>query len=178
MGFNLKVNDYCVYKTHGIAKIKEIKELKVAGIESKCLVLYFEKEKLTLMVPAKFKENGDIRKLCTLEDMEKVFSILRSGVKKLKGMWSRRAKEYRDKINSGDIFQIADVLKDLIRDVDEADRSYSERSIYDMAIYRLASEYAVIKKITYEEAEQYIMDIAKERIGTSNKEDQEIIKQA
>lgn len=178
MGFNLKVNDYCVYKTHGVAKIKEIKEINVAGIESKCLVLYFEKERLTLMVPAKFKENGDIRKLCTEEDMEKVFSIIKSGVKKMKGMWSRRAKEYRDKINTGDIFQIADVLKDLIRDVDEADRSYSERSIYDMAIYRLASEYAIITKTTYEEAEKHIMNIIKERVGTANREDQEDIKQA
>ena len=99
--------------------------------------------------------------------MDKVFDILKCGVKKLKGMWSRRAKEYRDKINSGDIFQIADVLKDLIRDVDEADRSYSERSIYDLAIYRLASEYAVVKKISYKEAEDYITDIAKERVGTN-----------
>lgn len=178
MGFNFKVNDYCVYRTHGVAKIKEIKEINIAGINSKCLVLFFEKEKLTLMVPAKFKENGDIRKLCTLEEMEKVFNILRCGVKKLKGMWSRRTKEYRDKINSGDIFQIADVLKDLIRDVDEADRSYSERSIYDMAVYRLASEYAIIKKIDYCEAEKFIINIAKERIGSDSMEDQVDIKEA
>lgn len=165
MGFGFKVNDYCFYKTHGVAKIKEIKEISIAGINSKCLVLYFEKEKLTLMVPAKFKENGDIRKLVTLEEMEQVFEILKGGVKKLKGMWSRRAKEYRDKINSGDIYQTAEVLRDLIRDVDEADRSYSERNIYDIAIYRLASEYAIIKKISYEEAENHIMEIAKEKIS-------------
>ncbi|MBR2141087.1 MAG: CarD family transcriptional regulator [Rickettsiales bacterium] len=167
MSLTFKVNDYCVYRTHGVAKIKEIKDIKIGEMENKCLVLFFEKEKLTLVVPAKFKENGDIRKLSSLEDMDKVFDILKCGVKKLKGMWSRRAKEYRDKINSGDIFQIADVLKDLIRDVDEADRSYSERSIYDLAIYRLASEYAVVKKISYKEAEDYITDIAKERVGTN-----------
>ncbi len=165
MGFAIKVNDYCFYKTHGVAKVKEIKEVNVAGITTKCLVLYFENEKLTLTVPFKFKENGDIRKLVSLDEMKQVFEILKGGVKKMKGMWSRRAKEYRDKINSGDIFQTAEVLRDLIRDVDEADRSFSERNIYEIAIYRLASEYAVIKKIPYEEAKNYIMEIAQEKIS-------------
>lgn len=167
-GLNLKVNDYCVYNTHGIGKITEIKEINIAGVESKCLVLYFEKEKLSLMVPYKFKENGDIRRLSTPEELDNVFDILKCGVKKLKGMWSRRAKEYRDKINSGDIYQIAEVLKDLIRDVDEADRSYSEKTIYDMAIYRLASEISLVKKISYEEAEKQIITIAKERVASKD----------
>lgn len=167
-GLNFKVNDYCVYNTHGIAKIKEIKEINVAGVNSKCLVLYFEKERLTLMVPYKFKENGDIRRLSTPEELDKVFDILKCGVKKLKGMWSRRAKEYRDKINSGDIYQIAEVLKDLIRDVDESDRSYSEKTIYDMAIYRLASEMSLVKKISYEEAEKQIITVAKERVASKD----------
>lgn len=163
-----KVGDYCVYKTHGVAKIKEIKDEKVGDKETKCLVLFFEKEKLTLIVPVKFKENGDLRRLSTPEEINQVFNVLRSGVKKLKGMWSRRAKEYRDKINSGDIFQTAEVLRDLIRDVDEADRSFSERSIYDIAIYRIASEYAIIKKITLSEAENYVLQVAKEKIDSDD----------
>lgn len=165
---NFKINDYCVYKTHGVAKIIDIQEVELAGIKTKCLVLYFEKEKLTLSVPYKFKENGDIRKLTTPDEMEKVFDILKGGVRKLKGMWSRRAKEYRDKINTGDIYQAAEVLRDLTRDVEEADRSYSERSIYDTAVYRIASEYATIRKISYEEAERCILDIAKEKIKFSD----------
>jgi CarD family transcriptional regulator len=146
----------------------DIQEIRVAGVETKCMILMLEKERLTLSVPVKFRENGDIRRLATMEEMEKVFDVLRSGTKKSKGMWSRRAKEYRDKINSGDIFQTAEVLRDLVRDVEEADRSYSERSIYDTAIYRLASEYAIVKKIPYEEAEKNIIEIAKEKIRFSD----------
>ncbi|MDR1495105.1 MAG: CarD family transcriptional regulator [Rickettsiales bacterium] len=168
MGFSFKINDYCVYKTHGVAKVMDIQEIRVAGVETKCMILMLEKERLTLSVPVKFRENGDIRRLATMEEMEKVFDVLRSGTKKSKGMWSRRAKEYRDKINSGDIFQTAEVLRDLVRDVEEADRSYSERSIYDTAIYRLASEYAIVKKIPYEEAEKNIIEIAKEKIRFSD----------
>jgi CarD family transcriptional regulator len=167
MLINFKVNDYCVYKTHGIAKIKEIQNIKIGKTESKCLVLYFEKEKLTLMVPYRFKENGDIRRLSTKTEMDRVFTILRSGVRKTKGMWSRRAKEYKDRINSGDIFQTAEVLRDLIRDVEESGRSFSERSIYDIAVYRIASEYAIVKKIPYEEAEKHIVEITREKIKTS-----------
>jgi CarD family transcriptional regulator len=166
--FVFRVDDYCVYRTHGIARIVDVRDIKIAGADTKCLVLLFDREKLTLSVPMKFKENGDIRRLATIEEMEKVFDILKGGTKKSKGMWSRRAKEYRDKINSGDLFQTAEVLRDLIRDVEEADRSYSERSIYDTAIYRLASEYSVIRKIPYEEAEKCIVEIAKEKIRFSD----------
>ncbi|MDR3078424.1 MAG: CarD family transcriptional regulator [Rickettsiales bacterium] len=168
MVFSFKVNDYCVYRTHGVARIVDIQEVNVGGVDTKCLILMFEKEKLTLSVPMKFKENGDIRKLTTPEEMEKVFEVLRGGTRKSKGMWSRRAKEYRDKINSGDVFQTAEVLRDLVRDVEEADRSYSERSIYDTAIYRLASEYAAIRKIPYDEAERSIVEVAKEKIKFSD----------
>jgi CarD family transcriptional regulator len=168
MSLSLKINDYCVYRTHGVVKVVDIQKTKLAGVETKCLVLLLEKEKLLLSIPMKFRENGDIRRLSTLEEMEKAFDILRTGIKKTKGMWSRRAKEYKDKINSGDILQIAEALRDLIRDVEDADRSYSERNIYDMAIYRMASEYAAIKNIKYDEAEKYIISIAKEKIKFSD----------
>jgi CarD family transcriptional regulator len=160
---NFKVDDYCVYKTHGVAKIVEIQELRVGKLESRCLVLYFEKERLTLMVPNKFQEKGDIRRVSTLAEMEKVFTVLRNSTKKTKGMWNKRAKEYNDRINSGDIMQTAEVLRDLIRDVEESERSFSERSIYDIAVYRIASEYAIMRKISYEEAEKYVIELTREK---------------
>lgn len=168
MSTNFKINDYCVYRTHGIAKIVDIQTVKIDSLEYKCYVLYFEREKLTLTIPFKYKDTNELRKLATMEDMEKIFDILKNSQKKIKGMWSRRAKEYEEKINSGNIFDIAEVLQDLIRDVNDADRSYSERVIYETAIYRLASEFAAIKKIPYKEAETYILDIAKEKINFVN----------
>lgn len=163
-----RVGDYCVYKTHGVAKIVDIQHIKVGDFESKCYILYFDREKLTLTIPVKYKNTTDIRKITSAEDMEKVFAILKTGQRKLKGMWSRRAKEYEEKINTGEIFQIAEVLQDLIRDVDDADRSFSERIIYETAIYRIASEYSVLKKISYEEAEKFILELAKEKISFVN----------
>lgn len=165
MTVNFKVGDYCVYRTHGIAKVVDIQTIKFDDFENKCLVLYFEEEKMTLSVPVKFKDNGDLRKLCTESEMNRVFDILKSGQKKLKGMWSRRAKEYEEKINSGNIFDTAEVLQDLIRDVAEEDRSFSERIIYETALERLATEYSLIKKVSFEDAKNLIIEVAKNKVS-------------
>ena len=163
-----KVGEYCVYKTHGVAKIKEIQTIELKDFKSKCLVLYFEKEKLTITVPESQIENMEIRKISTKSDMEEVFTILSNGVKKIKGMWSRRAKEYEEKINSGDIHLIAEVIRDLTRDVEEADRSFSERMIYETAVYRLASEYSILMNISLEDATKKIIEISKQRVKFTN----------
>ena len=171
MTVNFKVGDYCVYRTHGVAKVVDIQTIKFDDFENKCLVLFFEEEKMTLSVPVKFKDNGDLRKLCTEDEMNRVFDILKSGQKKLKGMWSRRAKEYEEKINSGNIFDTAEVLQDLIRDVAEEDRSFSERLIYETALERLATEYSLIKKVSLEEAKNLIIEVAKNKVSfTHNNE--------
>lgn len=161
---DFKVGEYCVYRTHGVARIKDIQIVELKDFKSKCLILYFEKEKLTITVPENQVENMSIRRLSTKVDMEEVFVILSNGVKKIKGMWSRRAKEYEDKIASGDIFLIAEVIRDLTRDVEEADRSFSERMIYETALYRLALEYSVIINASLEEATAKIIEVSKQKI--------------
>ncbi|MBU6339724.1 MAG: hypothetical protein KGQ36_07140, partial [Rickettsiales bacterium] len=101
--------------------------------------------------------------------MDEVFSILRSGIKKLKGMWSRRAQEYETKINSGDIILLAEVLRDLTRDIEDGDRSYSERIIYETAVNRLASEYSVVYNCDFEDAKAKVVATAKDKLGVEGK---------
>jgi CarD family transcriptional regulator len=62
-------------------------------------------------------------------------------------MWSRRAQEYEAKINSGDPVSIAEVVRDLFRNSNQPDQSYSERQIYEAALERLASELAAVESI-------------------------------
>lgn len=173
-----KIGEYCVYKTHGVAKIKDIQTIEMKDFRSKCLILYFEREKLTITVPESQVESLDIRRVASKKDMEEVFVILSNGVKKIKGMWSRRAKEYEEKINSGNLFSIAEVIRDLTRDVEEADRSFSERMIYETAIYRLASEYSILENISLEEATAKIVDISKQRIKFADISNCKIVKEA
>jgi CarD family transcriptional regulator len=77
-----------------------------------------------------------------------------NAIEKLKGrarvrrtMWSRRAQEYEAKINSGDPISIAEVVRDLRRNTNQGDQSFSERQMYQAALDRLAREFAAIEKI-------------------------------
>jgi hypothetical protein len=97
------------------------------------------------------------------------FFLFCSGIKKLKGMWSRRAQEYESKINSGNIILLAEVLRDLTRDIEDGERSYSERIIYETAISRLACEYSAIYKIDFEEAKGKVVVTAKDKLGSDEK---------
>jgi CarD family transcriptional regulator len=166
--------EYCVYRTHGVAVVKGIQIVEIGDFKNKCLVLYLEKEKLTITVPENQIEDSIIRKICSKEEMNEIFTILRGGVRKIKGMWSRRVKEYEEKINSGKITLIAEVIRDLTREIKEVDRSFSERMIYKTAIYRLASELSILEKISIDEATDKIMMV----LGISNNEESEIIKEA
>ena len=78
-------------------------------------------------------------------------------------MWSRRAQEYEGKINSGEIEAVAEVVRDLYKNVDN-DRSYSERTIYESALNRLASEIAVLEKITEAAATEKLVELLKEKL--------------
>lgn len=172
-GKTFKVGDHVIYPSHGVGKLLDIESIKVDGKEFNTLILFFDKEKLTIKIPVSQIDKIGIRHLVTKAQMEEVFETLRGGIKKLKGMWSRRAQEYESKINSGDIMLLAEVLRDLTRDIEDADRSYSERVIYETAIYRLAGEYAVIAGITLEKAQEEIITIAKNKLHDEENEEQE-----
>ena len=164
-----KIGEYAVYPSHGIGKIIDIQKTTVLGSDFSCYLMHFEKEKLTIKVPIKNSEKIGLRPLVSKSQMDEVFSILRSGIKKLKGMWSRRAQEYESKINSGNIILLAEVLRDLTRDIEDGERSYSERIIYETAISRLACEYSAIYKIDFEEAKGKVVVTAKDKLGSDDK---------
>ncbi len=164
-----KIGDYAIYPSHGIGKIVDIEKTSILGKDFSCYLMYFEKEKLTIKIPMESAEKIGLRHLISKAQMDEVFVILRSGIKKLKGMWSRRAQEYETKINSGDIMLLAEVLRDLTRDIEDGERSYSERIIYETAINRLAGEYAAIYDISFEEAKEKIILTAKDKLNAEGK---------
>lgn len=164
-----KVGEYAVYPSHGVGKIIDIENMIVAGQTFSCYLMHFEKEKLTIKVPVSNAAKIGLRHMISKQEMDEVFSTLRSGIKKLKGMWSRRAQEYETKINSGEIMLLAEVLRDLTRDIEDQDRSYSERIIYETAVYRLASEYCAIYGVDFETAKDKIILTAKDKINSEGK---------
>ncbi len=164
-----KAGEHAIYPSHGVGQITEIEKAVVLGQDFSCYLMYFEREKLTIKIPINSAHKIGLRHLVSKTQMDEVFNILRSGVKKLKGMWSRRAQEYETKINSGDIILLAEVLRDLTRDIEDGERSYSERIIYETAIHRLASEYAVIYNVSFEEAREKVVIAAKDKLNSEGK---------
>jgi CarD family transcriptional regulator len=107
---------------------------------------------MTLRVPiAKVKDSG-LRKLSNRKIIDSALKTLKGKVRIKRTMWSRRAQEYEAKINSGDPVAIAEVVRDLHRNADQPDQSYSERQMYQAALERLARELAAVEKIEQEEA--------------------------
>jgi CarD family transcriptional regulator len=161
---SFNVSNYIVYPSHGVGKITSIDNLTILNQEHKLYIIYFEKEKLTIKIPVEKAEKYGIRHLVSKKEIEEVLTILRGGVKKIKGMWSRRAQEYEEKINSGNIMLLAEVIRDLTRDIQDGDRSFSERLIYETAIFRLANEYAIIFNISLDVAKEKVVAIAKDKV--------------
>ena len=157
------VNDYVVYPAHGVGMIVGEETQTIGGMELQVFVISFIKEKMILRVPVKRAAAAGLRNLSTKEDVDKVISILQGRAKLGRGMWSRRAQEYEGKINSGNIISIAEVVRDLHRNVDDPDRSYSERVIYESALGRLAGEFAVVESIDTKQAEEILVDTLREK---------------
>ncbi len=142
-----KVGSYVVYPTHGVGKIMAEETQNIGEIKLKMFVIVFEKDKMTLRVPVTRAQAAGLRHISSNAEMQKMFDTLKGKAKTSRGMWSRRAQEYESKINSGNVLLIAEVVRDLHQNVDQAERSYSERMIYESAFNRLAGELAASNKL-------------------------------
>ena len=140
------VGDFIVYPSHGVGEITAIQTFEIAEEKLEMYNVIFDKEKMTLKIPTiKAKEIG-IRKVSSRNEMKKTLEILKSKAKIRRTMWSRRAQEYEAKINSGILIELTEVVRDLFRNSNQPEQSYSERQLYESARDRLAREVAVVEK--------------------------------
>jgi CarD family transcriptional regulator len=142
-----------------VGKISDIATQQVAGTELELIVVNFEKDKMTLRIPMAKATTVGLRKISESTTMSDALNILKGKPKVKKVMWSRRAQEYENKINSGNPIAIAEVVRDLHRNENLAEQSYSERQIYEQALSRLANEYAVCEDLTSKDATSKLLSI-------------------
>ena len=137
------LKDYVVYPKHGVGKIVSIEKAKIGSIDITFYKVFIEKEKLTLSIP--INQQSHLRHVSSINQINKAINILKGKPKIKRTMWSRRAQEYEQKINSGKLYQLAEVVKDLNKKTDIiAEQSYSERQLFEKAYERLISEFEVI----------------------------------
>src|SRR4030081_31838 len=139
--------DLVVYPTHGVGKITAIETQEIAGYTLSVIVVLFDKDRMTLRVPLAKAKGSGLRRLSSRKEMEAALAKLRRAPRAKRTMWSGRAQEYQAKIASGDPAPIAEVVRDLFRNVGQPEQSYSERQIYQAALDRLVREFAAVARV-------------------------------
>ncbi|WIY24115.1 CarD family transcriptional regulator [Parasedimentitalea psychrophila] len=141
---DFRPNEFVVYPAHGVGQIISVEEQEVAGFSLELFVITFEKDKMTLRVPTNKAIEVGMRSLSSPDVIAHAMKTLKGKAKVKRAMWSRRAQEYEQKINSGDLIAIAEVVRDLHRTDDQREQSYSERQLYEAALERLTREVAAV----------------------------------
>ena len=147
------INDFVVYPKHGVGKIISVEKATIGDIGINFYMILIERDKLTLTIP--INQQSHLRPISSINQINKCVSILKTKPKIKRTMWSRRAQEYEQKINSGKIYELAEVVKDLNKTSNTlADQSYSERQLFEQAYDRLQSEFEVVLKISAEDTKK------------------------
>jgi CarD family transcriptional regulator len=144
--------EFVVYPTHGVGKVDRIGTEEIAGHKLELITISFDENKMTLRVPVAQARVTGLRKLATKEAMDQVLTILAGRPRTSRLMWAKRAQEFQAKINSGDLKSVAEVVRDLQASANGSAPSYSQRNLFELAIDRLAGEFAGVTGIDKAEA--------------------------
>jgi len=156
---------FVVYPSHGVGKITEVETQTVGEEVLEMFVIFFEKEKMTLRVPTQKAILVGMRALSTPDLVAKCMKTLAGRARVKRAMWSRRAQEYEQKINSGDMVALAEVVRDLHRNDDQREQSYSERQLYEAALERLTREVTAVDAQGEDAAQRKISAILDARVA-------------
>ena len=158
-----KGGENIVYPTHGVGRILTIEKFQYDLVEEQLYVIQFFQDKLTIRVPFSKAKLIGLRNITSKPSMTRTLSILKQKPKIKKAMWSRRAQEYDQKINSGDIKLLSEVVRDLFRKDDQTEQSYSERQMFQVAFERYTREFAISSDMKFEESSAKIIEILNKR---------------
>ena len=148
-----KPKDYIVYPKHGVGQILSVSSKTIGGIDVQCYDIKFEKDKAVGLLP--INKQSHLRPLSTINQVNKSISILKGKPKIKRSMWSRRAQEYEQKITSGKIYELAEVVRDLNKGDDiMIDQSYSERQLFEKAYERILTEFQIVLNSSLEDTQK------------------------
>ena len=148
MSLPFKKGEKVVYPAHGVAVIEDIQMRVISGTERRFYMLrILGTEKMTIMIPTENVESVGLRRVIGKDMVEKIYRILRQRKVEVDTQtWNRRYREYMEKIKTGSVFEIAEVLRDLQRLKGDKELSFGERKMLDTARTLLIKEIAVATK--------------------------------
>src|SRR6266481_5286778 len=156
---SFKVGDTVVYPHHGAARIEAVETRTIKGEDRTYLVLKVDKGDLTVRVPADNAELVGVRDVVGAEGLERVFEVLRAPHTEEPTNWSRRYKANLEKLASGDVNKVAEVVRDLWRRDRERGLSAGEKRMLAKARQILVSELALAEKTNEDEAEALLDEV-------------------
>ena len=153
------VGDTVVYPHHGAATIEAIEKRTVKGVERDYLVLRVAQGDLTVRVPAENVDLVGVRDVVNQEGLDRVFDVLRQPYTEEPTNWSRRYKANLEKLASGDVIKVAEVVRDLWRRERERGLSAGEKRMLAKARQILVSELALAEKTNEDKAEAILDEV-------------------
>ncbi len=165
---HFEVGDHVVYPHHGAGKVLSKQMKKMIGEEREYLTIKILHNDMTVMVPCENAAKAGLRRIIDEEAVAKVISVLRDGTSSMPKNWNRRFKHNRDKIKTGDVFELAEVVRNLA--IREADKGLStgEKQMYTRAKKILASELMYALEMDEGEAEVHIDTLIEEAEAARN----------
>ena len=156
---DFQVGDNVVYPHHGAGQVVKKQDKEVLGEVRQYLTIKILHNDMTVMVPCENAGKAGLRRVIDDETVKKVLAVLAADVSDMPKNWNRRFKHNRDKIKTGDIYELAEVVRNLaVREQDKG-LSTGEKQMYTRAKKVLASEMMYALEKTEEEAEAYLDDV-------------------
>ncbi len=167
--FEFECGDHVVYPHHGAGKVLKKELRKMFGEEREYLTIKILHNDMTVMVPCENAGIAGLRPIIDEETVQKVLGVLRDDVSEMPKNWNRRFKHNRDKIKTGDIYELAEVVRNLALREHEKGLSTGEKQMFTRAKKILASELMYALDKSEDEAEEHLdtllADSAGEKIG-------------
>ena len=156
---DFSVGDNVVYPHHGAGQVIKKEEKEILGEVRQYLTIKILHNDMTVMVPCENAGKAGLRRVIDEETVKKVLAVLSDDISEMPKNWNRRFKHNRDKIKTGDIYELAEVVRNLaVREQDKG-LSTGEKQMYTRAKKILASEMMYALEKSEDEAEAYLDDL-------------------
>jgi CarD family transcriptional regulator len=157
-----KVGDLAVYPAHGVGRIESIEARNLYGSSHNFYIMRILENNMIIMIPISNANNVGLREIIKEEEVSKIFTILKEkDIEFDNQSWNRRYREYMEKIKTGSVYEVAQVLRDLFLLKLEKELSFGERKMLDTAKNLLVKEISIAKKIAETMVEEDIKQIFK-----------------
>jgi CarD family transcriptional regulator len=155
-----KIGDLAVYPAHGVGVIESVETKSIGGKKQDFYIMRILENDMKIMIPTSNAETVGLRSLIGQTDICKVYDILQTRELSVNGgTWNRRYREYMEKIKTGSIYELAEVLRDLTVLKGDKELSFGERKMLDTARSLLLKELSIVQSINEEDVEKEIKGI-------------------